>query len=139
MADPHDLQRFMDAQAPVFEQACAELRQGRKTGHWMWFIFPQVEGLGHSATARRFAIASRAEAEAYLDHPLLGPRLRDCTRLVVLVEGRSAHQIFGSPDDLKFRSCLTLFSRVAADNEIFTRALQKYFGGEPDPLTLEKI
>ena len=139
MADPHDLQRFMDAQAPVFEQACAELRQGRKTGHWMWFIFPQVEGLGHSATARRFAIASRAEAEAYLNHPLLGPRLRDCTRLVVLVEGRSAHQIFGSPDDLKFRSCLTLFSRVAADNEIFARALQKYFGGEPDPLTLEKI
>ena len=139
MDDPHALQRFVDAQAPVFAQACAELRSGRKTGHWMWFIFPQIRGLGHSATARRFAIASRAEADAYLDHPLLGPRLRDCTRLVVLAEGRSAHQIFGSPDDLKFRSCLTLFSRVAADNEIFTRALQKYFGGEPDPLTLEKI
>jgi uncharacterized protein (DUF1810 family) len=139
MDDPYDLQRFVDAQAPVFEQACAELQRGRKAGHWMWFIFPQIEGLGASAMARRFAIASRQEAEAYLDHPLLGPRLRDCTRLVSLVEGRTAQQIFGSPDDLKFRSCLTLFSRVGADNEVFTRALQKYFGGEPDPLTLEKI
>ncbi len=137
--DPYNLQRFVDAQDPVFAQVCAELRQGRKTGHWMWFIFPQIAGLGHSETARKFAISSRQEAEAYLKHPVLGPRLRECSRLAALVEGRSAHQIFGSPDDLKFRSSMTLFAGVTSDNEVFTHALRKYFAGEPDGLTLQKL
>lgn len=139
MDDPYDLQRFVAAQAPVYEQVCAELRAGRKATHWMWFVFPQVEGLGRSATARKFAIASRAEAEAYLRHPLLGARLRECTRLVNLVEGRSIHEIFGSPDDLKFHSSMTLFARVAADDAVFTEALRKYFAGERDRLTLERL
>ena len=139
MSDPHNLQRFVDAQAPVFAQVCAELRAGRKRGHWMWFIFPQIAGLGHSETARRFAITSRAEAVAYLEHPLLGPRLRECCRLVTLVEGRSARKIYSVPDDHKFRSSLTLFAEAAADNAIFTSALQKYFGSERDSLTLERL
>jgi len=137
--DPYDLQRFIEAQNPVYEQVCAELRNGRKESHWMWFIFPQVRGLGHSRTAVRFGIASREEAEAYLQHPVLGPRLRECTGLVNLVEGRSIRQVLGSPDDLKFRSSMTLFASVAPDNQIFTAALQKYFGGEFDRLTLEKL
>src|SRR5471030_3245804 len=103
MSDPYNLRRFVVAQAPVFAQACAELRAGSKRGHWMWFIFPQVAGLGHSETARRFAISSRAEAAAYLAHPILGPRLRECCLLATLVDGRSARQIFGTPDDVKFR------------------------------------
>jgi len=139
MKDPHNLKRFVDAQNPVFEQVCAELRQGYKTSHWMWFIFPQIEGLGHSETARKFAISSREEAEAYLKHPVLGPRLRNCSRLVTLLEGRSAHQIFGSPDNLKFHSSMTLFASVASDNVVFKDALQKYFGGELDSLTLQKL
>jgi uncharacterized protein (DUF1810 family) len=139
MHDLHNLQRFVDAQTPVFEQACAELRAGRKTGHWMWFVFPQISGLGHSETARLYAIASRKEAEAYLGHPILGPNLRACTRLVNLVQARSAREIFGSPDDLKFRSSMTLFASATADNQVFNDALQKYFGGEPDGLTLEKL
>jgi uncharacterized protein (DUF1810 family) len=105
----------------------------------MWFIFPQIEGLGHSETARKFAISSREEAEAYLKHPVLGPRLRNCSRLVTLLEGRSAHQIFGSPDNLKFHSSMTLFASVASDNVVFKDALQKYFGGELDSLTLQKL
>jgi len=137
--DPYDLQRFIEAQNPVYEQVCAELRNGRKESHWMWFIFPQVRGLGHSRTAVRFGIASREEAEAYLQHPVLGPRLRECTGLVNLVEGRSIRQVLGSPDDLKFRSSMTLFASVAPDDQIFTAALQKYFGGEFDRLTLEKL
>lgn len=137
--DPFNLQRFVDAQDPVFAQVCAELRQGRKTGHWMWFIFPQLAGLGHSETARKFAISSRQEAEAYLQHPVLGPRLRECSRLAALGEGRSAHRIFGSPDDLKFRSSMTLFAAVAPDDEVFTQALRKYFEGEADGLTLQKL
>jgi uncharacterized protein (DUF1810 family) len=138
--DPHDLQRFVDAQAPVFEQVCAELREGRKRSHWMWFIFPQIEGLGHSETARRFAISSREEAEAYLKHPILGPRLRECTRLVNLVERRSIEQIFGYPDDLKFRSSMTLFANVPCKNKVFQEALQKYFGGKPaERLTLQRL
>ena len=139
MKDPYDLQRFIEAQNPVYEQVCAELRNGRKESHWMWFIFPQVRGLGHSRTAVRFGIASREEAEAYLQHPVLGPRLRECTGLVNLVEGRSIRQVLGSPDDLKFRSSMTLFASVAPDDQIFTAALQKYFGGEFDRLTLEKL
>jgi uncharacterized protein (DUF1810 family) len=138
--DPYDLQRFVDAQAPVFEQVCTELREGRKRSHWMWFVFPQIKGLGHSETARRFAISSREEAEAYLQHPVLGPRLRECTRLVNLVEGRSIEQIFGHPDDLKFRSSMTLFANIPSDNRVFQEALQKYFGGKPDDrLTLERL
>ena len=129
MNDPFDLQRFVNAQNPMFEQVCSELRQGRKESHWMWFVFPQLKGLGHSWMADRFAVSSRDEAEAYLGHSILGPRLKECTRLVNLVEGRSIEQIFGYPDNLKFRSSMTLFSRAGSDNEVFVTALQKYFGG----------
>lgn len=137
--DPHHLQRFVDAQNPVFACVCVELREGLKRGHWMWFVFPQVRGLGHSQLARQFAIASREEAEAYLNHPVLGPRLRHCAQLVVLVEGRSIEQIFGYPDDLKFRSSMTLFAHSTSDNQVFKDALQKYFGGGFDPFTLERL
>ncbi len=138
-SDPFDLQRFVNAQNPVYQKVCAELRNGRKEGHWIWFIFPQLQGLGHSATATAFGIASRQEAAAYLDHAVLGPRLRECTRLVNLVEGREIGQIFGYPDDLKFRSSMTLFASVASDNQVFKDALDKYFGGKPDPLTLDRL
>jgi len=137
MNDP--LQRFVDAQNPVFEQVCVELRQGRKQTHWMWFIFPQIKGLGTSPMAIEFAISSRQEAEAYLKHSVLGPRLRECTRLVNQVERRSVNQIFGYPDDLKFRSSMTLFASTSCENAIFKDALQKYFGGEPDRSTLERL
>ena len=139
MNDPHNLQRFVDAQSSVFEQVCSELRQGQKRTHWMWFIFPQMKGLGHSQLASKFAISSREEAAAYLQHPILGPRLRECTRLVNRIEGRSVEQIFGYPDDLKFRSSMTLFADAASENEVFMDALQKYFGGEFDRLTLELL
>ena len=139
MNDQHDLQRFVDAQSAVYEKVLGELRNGRKETHWMWFIFPQLRGLGHSRMATLFAVTSREEAEEYLRHPVLGPRLRECTRLVNLVEGRSIHQIFGGPDDLKFRSSMSLFASVAADNQIFQDALQKYFGGQLDPLTVERL
>src|SRR5271169_1019373 len=125
MNDPFDLQRFVTAQDPVFAQVCSELRRGRKEGHWMWFVFPQLEGLGHSWMASKFAISSRDEAEAYLKHSILGPRLKECTRLVNLVEGRSIEQIFGYPDDLKFRSSMTLFAHATPENEVFLNALQK--------------
>ena len=137
MSDPHTLQRFVDAQAPVYAQIRAELRDGRKRSHWMWFIFPQIKGLGVSPTAQFYAIASRGEAEAYLAHPVLGPRLTECTQLVLDVAGRSAHDIFGSPDDLKFRSSMTLFADVTADNALFGAALRRYFNGEPDRRTIE--
>jgi uncharacterized protein (DUF1810 family) len=137
--DLHHLQRFVDAQNSVYERVCSELRKGRKQSHWIWFIFPQITGLGSSATAARFAISSREEAVAYLEHPILGPRLRECTRLVNRVEGRSASEVFGYPDDLKFRSSMTLFAHATADNRVFLEALQKYFGGEFDPLTLERL
>ena len=137
--DPHDLQRFVDAQAPIYDTVRAELRQGRKRSHWMWFIFPQIAGLGRSATSMRYAISSLAEAEAYLNHPVLGPRLRECTRLVMLVEGRSAHEILGSPDDMKFHSCLTLFAKAASEDSLFRDALEKYFDGAEDPMTLERL
>ncbi|MGB6698295.1 MAG: DUF1810 domain-containing protein [Methylocella sp.] len=137
--DHYNLQRFVDAQRPVFEEVCVELQEGSKKGHWMWFIFPQIEGLGDSQLARKFAISSRKEAEAYLNHPILGPRLRHCTRLITLVEGRSIDQIFGDPDDLKFHSSMTLFASATSDNQVFRDALHKYFGGEPDRLTLERL
>jgi uncharacterized protein (DUF1810 family) len=137
--DPYNLQRFVDAQNEVFEQVCAELREGKKESHWMWFIFPQLLGLGTSEVAVHFAITSRDEAQMYLKHTVLGPRIRDCTRLVNLVEGRSINQIFGYPDDLKFRSSMTLFAMSTSENKIFNDALQKYFCGEPDRLTLERL
>ncbi|MGO9012737.1 MAG: DUF1810 domain-containing protein [Bryobacteraceae bacterium] len=137
--DPYDLERFVKAQNPVYERVCAELRNGLKEGHWMWFIFPQLRGLGHSPTAIAFGISSRQEAKAYLDHPILGGRLRECSRLVNLVEVRSVQQIFGYPDDLKFKSSMSLFASVAHDNQVFQDALQKYFGGEFDRLTLERL
>ncbi len=139
MAGDYDLERFVSAQEGVIEQVVRELRQGQKQSHWMWFVFPQIAGLGQSATARRFAIGSLAEAEAYLEHPVLGLRLRECTRLVNAIEGRPVEEIFGYPDDLKFRSSMSLFARTAADNRIFLDALEKYFAGVPDPLTLERL
>jgi uncharacterized protein (DUF1810 family) len=137
--DPYNLQRFMNAQLDDYEDVCAELRAGRKTSHWMWFIFPQMKGLGMSATSDRFAISSLHEAQAYLQHPVLGQRLRECAQLVNLVEGRSLGEIFGSPDHLKFRSCMTLFAQATADNQVFLDALKKYCAGEFDPATLRLL
>ena len=137
--DPHNLQRFLIAQAPVIVQVRAELLAGRKYSHWVWFIFPQITGLGRSDTARLYAIASRAEAAAYLAHPVLGPRLIECTHLVNAVPGTSAEQIFGAVDAAKFRSCMTLFAAVAPEHTEFTDALQKYFHGAADAATLERI
>jgi uncharacterized protein (DUF1810 family) len=139
MHDPHNLQRFIAAQDPLYERACAELRAGKKSGHWMWFIFPQLRALGHSPMATLFGIESQAEALAYLEHPVLGARLAECTRLVNLVENRSINQIFGYPDDMKFRSSMTLFASVAGNNQVFGEALRKYFAGEPDRLTVERL
>ena len=135
MNDPHDLKRFVDAQDTVYSRVIAELSQGRKQSHWMWFIFPQVAGLGFSAMAQRFAIRSRAEAAAYLAHGILGPRLVECTRLVFAVQGRTINDILSSPDDMKFRSCMTLFGAVS-DNAIFEEAVTKYFPGGKDSSTL---
>ena len=134
-----DLLPFVNAQAPVYSQVIEELTAGCKRTHWMWFIFPQLKGLGYSAMADKYAISSRQEAEAYLIHPILGARLRHCTQLVMLVQGRSIEQIFESPDDLKFRSSMTLFANTAAENQIFQDALQKYFAGKPDQLTLDRL
>jgi uncharacterized protein (DUF1810 family) len=139
MSDPYNLQRFVDAQDPVYAQVCKELRAGEKTTHWMWFIFPQVRGLGHSATATHFAITSREEAKAYLEHPILGTRLRECTEIVNGVDGKSVSQIFGYPDDLKFHSSMTLFNTTAPDESIFQRALAKYFHGAIDQRTIELL
>jgi uncharacterized protein (DUF1810 family) len=138
-SDPYNLQRFVQAQNPVFDQVLRELRSGVKTGHWMWFIFPQIKGLGHSPVSMEFAISSRDEARAYLQHPVLGPRLKECTRLVLQLESRSVEEIFGSPDDMKFRSSMTLFAQVSPEDDIFLRALDKYFGGAPDRLTLDRL
>ena len=132
------LHRFVEAQASVYADALAELRAGRKRTHWMWFVFPQIAGLGLSAMAQHYAIASRAEAEAYLAHQVLGPRLRECTQAVLDVSGRTAHEIFGSPDDVKFRSCLTLFDAVAP-GDMFDRALTRFYGGERDRATLDRL
>ena len=136
MNDQHGLRRFVDAQDKVYARVRAELSSGRKTGHWMWFVFPQLTGLGRSPTAERYAISSLDEAEAYLAHPVLGPRLEECTQLVNAVEGKSLREIFGSPDDLKFRSSMTLFAHAAPEEPLFREALDKYCSGEEDPLTL---
>jgi len=137
MSDSFGLQRFVDAQAAVYPHVTAELRDGRKRSHWMWFIFPQIVGLGHSAMARTFAIGSRGEAVAYLGHAVLGQRLRACTDLVLAVEKRSIRDILGSPDDIKFRSSMTLFAEVATGDEIFRRAIAKYYPAGADLQTLE--
>lgn len=137
--DPFNLHRFVAAQAPVYERVRAELRSGRKQSHWMWFIFPQIAGLGHSPMAQRYAISSLAEAEAYLRHPVLGARLRECARLVVAIDGKSAHEILGSPDDMKFHSCMTLFAHAARQEDLFNAALEKYFDGRDDAQTLARI
>ena len=136
MTDPFDLDRFVRAQNPVFRDVQGELTRGRKQSHWMWFVFPQIAGLGFSAMSQRYAISSRAEAKAYLAHPVLGPRLVECTRLVRAVEGRTINAILGAPDDAKFRSSMTLFSAVS-DEPIFGEALARYFAGERDAATLE--
>ena len=135
--DPHDLERFVEAQSRVYDTVRAELRQGAKRSHWMWFIFPQIKGLGSSATAVHFAIASREEAAAYLKHPLLGARLLECTQLVLGVKARTCEQIFGGIDSLKFRSSMTLFAEATLKEAAFREALEKYFDGEADALTLE--
>jgi len=139
MSDRFQLEQFVDAQQPVYEKVLDELRAGRKRSHWMWFIFPQIEGLGHSAMADRFALSSLDEAVAYLAHSVLGQRLRECTALVAGNEAHSIAEIFGYPDDMKFRSSMTLFSRAAPQEPIFAACLQKYFGGEPDLQTLAKL
>ncbi|BCI53397.1 hypothetical protein NIIDNTM18_26750 [Mycolicibacterium litorale] len=137
--DPHDLQRFVDAQDPLYDTVIGELREGRKRSHWMWFVFPQLRGLGRSPTAQHFGIASREEAVAYLAHDLLGPRLRECTRLVLAIEGRSIREVFGSPDDLKLRSSMTLFARCTDDNAEFLDVLARFYGGEQDQATVERL
>jgi uncharacterized protein (DUF1810 family) len=139
MDDPYDLLRFVESQDPIYEQIVNELRAGRKTSHWMWFVFPQIVGLGYSSMAQRFAIEGCSEAAAYAAHPVLGDRLRECTGLVLALDGRTAHQIFGNPDDLKFRSSMTLFAFCAGDPEVVRAALEKYFGGEADPLTVAAL
>jgi uncharacterized protein (DUF1810 family) len=137
MDDPYNLARFVAAQQAVFARVCAELAAGAKQSHWMWFIFPQLRGLGTSALAERYGISSVDEARAYLDHPLLGSRLRECTQLVNAAGRRTAQAIFGYPDYVKFRSCMTLFAIACADiDSVFHEALQRYFAGEGDPLTV---
>ena len=136
---PHDLQRFLTAQAPVMAQVCAELGTGRKSSHWMWFIFPQIAGLGRSETARFYAIGSRDEATAYLTHPMLGTRLVECTRLVNAVDGIPVAQIFGAVDAMKFHSCMTLFAAVSREQTEFAEALHKYFRSVTDEATLKRI
>jgi uncharacterized protein (DUF1810 family) len=138
-ADPFDLQRFLDAQRDVYERALAELRAGRKRTHWMWFVFPQMEGLGVSETSRYYGIGSREEAAAYLEHPVLGPRLVQCAEALLALEGKSASQVFGYPDDLKLRSCLTLFADVGGAHSVFLFVLEKYYGGQRDSRTLELL
>ena len=142
MDDRYELTRFVAAQEPLFDRVRAELTAGRKGSHWMWYVFPQLQGLGSSATARRYALACIEEARAYLAHPLLGARLRECTRLVNRIEGRTIEEIFGYPDHLKFRSCMTLFACAAGeagDGQLFREALRRYFAGEEDPLTRKPL
>jgi len=137
--DPFDLQRFVDAQDRVYDQVLGELRAGAKRSHWIWFIFPQLAALGSSSTAKRFGIASLAEARAYLAHPVLGARLHECARLVVAIDGRSVHDIFGWPDNLKVRSSMTLFAHATDDNADFLAVLDKFYGAEQDARTLELL
>jgi uncharacterized protein (DUF1810 family) len=137
--DPYDLRRFVRAQESDYDRALAEIRSGKKRTHWMWYVFPQIDGLAFSATSKRYAIKSFAEAKAYLDHPILGPRLLECAEAVVGVEDRSAAEIFGSPDDLKLRSCATLFACVLPPVSVFDRLLAKYYRGERDGRSLQLL
>ena len=139
VSDPHDLSRFVRANEGDYARALAEIRSGRKRSHWMWYVFPQLKGLGSSDMAVRYGIRSVAEADAYLRHPLLGPRLVACADAALGVEGRSAHEIFGSPDDMKLRSCATLFAAVSPDGSVFHRLLDRFFQGTPDPKTTELL
>lgn len=137
--DPYNLDRFVQAQQNVYEQALTEIQRGQKRSHWMWYIFPQFDGLGMSATSKRYAIKSIAEAKAYLSHPVLGPRLMECANAVLGIEGRSAHEIFGSPDDIKLRSCATLFAWVSPKGSVFDQLLDQFFQGDRDPKTLRLL
>ena len=137
--DPFDLERFVHAQAPSYDRALAEIRSGRKRSHWMWYVFPQIAGLGFSATSQRYSIKSIEEARAYLRHPVLGKRLVECSGAALAVEGRSAREIFGSPDDMKLRSCATLFEVVAPAEAVFGRLIDKYYDGERDAETLRLL
>ena len=139
MNDPFDLQRFVQAQTGTYERALAEIKSGEKRSHWMWFVFPQLKGLGRSAMAERYAIKSVAEASAYLLHPILGPRLTECAEAVLAIEGRSAHDVFGSPDDAKLKSCATLFAYVSSTGSVFHRLLERYFAGHADAKTLDLL
>jgi uncharacterized protein (DUF1810 family) len=138
-SDPYDLSRFQQAQEGIYEQALSEIESGRKRSHWMWYIFPQIDGLAFSSTSQRYSIKSLDEARAYLDHPILGPRLRECAEAVIRVEGRTAGEIFGSPDDLKLRSCATLFACVSPPASVFDRLLTKYYQGRRDDKTLHLL
>jgi uncharacterized protein (DUF1810 family) len=137
--DPYALNRFVQAQESIYAQALTEIRSGRKQSHWMWYVFPQFRGLGYSSTSKRYAIQSLAEAKAYLDHPVLGTRLKECAEAVLQVEGQSAYEIFGSPDDAKLKSCATLFAYISPDASVFHRLLDKYFQGTPDERTLRLL
>lgn len=139
MNDPYDLERFVQAQQSTYTRARDELVRGRKTTHWMWFVFPQLAGLGHSATSKKYAIASLEEARAYLAHPVLGARLRECTRIVNAIDDKSIRDVFGSPDDLKFRSSMTLFAHAAPDDDVFQTAIDQHFESHHDPLTLARL
>jgi uncharacterized protein (DUF1810 family) len=137
--DPYDLDRFVQAQKHDYHAALSEITVGHKRSHWMWYIFPQFEGLGHSSMSRRYSIKSLDEAKAYLRHPILGPRLLECCEAIVAIDGRSASEIFGSPDDMKLRSCATLFAQVSPAGSVFERLLGKYFHGERDEQTVRLV
>ena len=137
--DPHDLERFVQAQAGTYDQALSEIRSGRKQSHWMWFVFPQLEGLGNSAMSKRYAIRSLGEARAYLNHPVLGARLREIAEAALRIEGRSAREVFGSPDDVKLQSCATLFAHVSPDQSVFQALLDRYFDGERSAQTMDLL
>lgn len=143
MMDTHQtssaLERFVEAQDRVYASVREELAAGNKTSHWMWFIFPQLKALGRSSIAKNFGIESRDEAVCYWQHPVLGKRLKECTELVLAAGGKTVHEIFGSPDDLKFRSCMTLFAQVAPDEQVFSQALNRFFGGQPDTMTFSLL
>lgn len=139
VSDPYDLNRFVQAQQHDYERALFEIKSGRKRSHWMWYVFPQFEGLGFSATSKRYSIKSVAEARAYLSHPVLGTRLTECVEAVLKIEGKSAYEIFGSPDDLKLKSCATLFAYVSPAESVFDRLLDQFFQGEQDAKTLRLL
>jgi uncharacterized protein (DUF1810 family) len=139
MSDPYDLQRFVEAQQPVYDQALTELRAGSKRSHWMWFVFPQISGLGHSSMAQRYAIRDSDEASAYLAHPLLGQRLEECAQALLQHSERPVRQILGSPDDLKLRSSMTLFAAMAPERQVFQAVLDAFFAGQADPATLARL